>query len=103
MAARTDLLLLPNGDLPIGAAIMTTGASDLQHQRDMYRSFAGEWKQFPQNGVGLPMYLKGSSTSELELRNKIRQSLKADGYLVGAIEFKFDINGILIVNSETSR
>ena len=84
MAARYDLLLDANGDLPIDAAgVMPVGPSDLQHQRDMFISFRGEWKQFLQNGVGVPRYLKSTGTALLELKSRARQALQADGYDVG--------------------
>lgn len=103
MAARTDLLLDANGDLPIGATLMTTGPSDLQHQRDMFSSFPGEWKQFPQNGVGTAGYLKSSGNRLMALNNSARQALQKDGYNVGNIKFKEGIDGKLNIITNASR
>lgn len=103
MAARTDLLLDANGDLPIAAKLMTVGPSDLQHQRDMFSAFPGEWKQFPQNGVGVRKYLKASGFKLLTLENKGRQALQADGYSAGKMKFSTDDNGKLITYTNASR
>lgn len=82
---------------------MTVGPSDLQHQKDMFSSFPGEWKQFPQNGVGTAMFLKSTGNNLLTLNNRGRQALQADGYTVGKIEFNFDQNNKLQINTNASR
>lgn len=103
MPARTDLLLLSNGDLPIGAKLMTTGESDLQIQRDMFSAYPGEWKQFPQNGVGVSRYLKSNNNGILTLKSKARQALLKDGYNVGNIQYKFTGENKLIIYTNATR
>jgi hypothetical protein len=104
MAARTDLLLDLNGDLPIGAKLMTTGPSDLQHQKDMFRSFPGEWKQFLNNGIGLAGYLKTSNPKRIStLKNQARQQLQRDGYNVGNMLITFDASGKMIIKTNATR
>jgi hypothetical protein len=103
MAARTDLLLLPNGDLPIGAKLMTTGPSDLQHQKDMFSSFPGEWKQFPNNGIGTARRLKSTGNNTLNLKNTARQQLQRDGYNVGNMQFEYDDTGKLLIKTFATR
>ncbi len=101
MAARYDLLLDANNDLPIEATgAMPVGPSDLQHQRDMFISFRGEWKQFLQNGVGVPRYLKSTGTSMLELKSAARQALQKDGYSVGNLRIvELSDNSIEIITN----
>lgn len=103
MAARTDLLLLADGDLPIGAALMTTGFADLQIQKDMFSAYPGEWKQFPQNGIGVAQYLKSTSNNLLTLKNKSRQALLKDGYSVGNMQYKFTNENKLIIYTNATR
>lgn len=104
MAIRYDLPTDSTGDLDLGIASMTAKPSDLKHQRDLFSSVAGEWKQFPQNGVGVPRYLKSTSnTTFLIIKNKATQQLKADGYIVKKINFSYDRNGVLNIDPVTSR
>jgi hypothetical protein len=103
MAARTDLLLDPSGDLPIGARLMTTGPSDLQHQKDLMASFPGEWKQFIFNGVGTARYIKKSGSNLLSLKNTARQQMQQDGYNVGVMTTYFNPAGTLVIEVNASR
>lgn len=103
MAARTDLLLDTNGDLPIGAALMTTGPSDEQHQKDMALSNPGDWKQYPQNGIGIGNYVKSTGIRLLQLQKEARQQLVRDGYNVLKLQFKTTGNDKLIIDQVTTR
>lgn len=103
MAIRYDIALKYDGDLPIGAKLMGTAPSDLQHQKDMFSSFAGEWKQFPSNGVGIARYLKSSGNDLLTIEKKGRQALKADGYTAGKMKFSYSNENKLIIDTNASR
>jgi hypothetical protein len=83
MAQRTDIKLDANGDLPITQNAWQSVASDNQHIADCIYSFAGWWKQFPTNGVGVQTYLKSTGLTILELKKKIKRQLQIDGYSVG--------------------
>ena len=105
MAIRYDLPIDSDGDLNIGISTMRGVPSDLRHQEDMFSSMPGEWKQYPQNGVGVPRYIRATSTGVtfLILKNKGKQSLKADGYIVKAINFTYDSTGKLLIITDTTR
>lgn len=104
VAARYDLKLDANGDLPIDATgVMPVAPSDLQHQRDMFVSFPGEWKQFLSNGVGVPAYLKSTNTAMLELKSKARQALQKDGYNVGNLQILDRTDNGITINTNATR
>lgn len=99
---RTDLLLDANDDLPIYVAgLMPFGVSDGQHQRDMFASFPGEWKQFIFNGIGVSKYLKATGNKILALKNIATQQLANDGYNISKINVAFDSTGKLIIGTNT--
>lgn len=56
-------------------------ASDEQHIGDIVRSYPGEYKQYPDVGVGVGDYLN-SSGKQAELQRKITVQLEADGFVV---------------------
>lgn len=98
MAAATDILLDTDGDgdLPIGQNNFTIGYSDIQHVQDAMVTFPGEWKQFPQNGIGIAAYFKARIDS-LQILAKIRQQLINDGYTLNNPQVYQDTNGALVV------
>lgn len=63
-----------NGDLDIVF-------SDDQNIEDIIQSFPGDWKQWPQVGVGVSSYIKSAGKEQELIRNLIVQ-LKADGFTV---------------------
>jgi hypothetical protein len=102
MAIRYDIALDANGDLPIGATLMGVAPSDERHLKDMIGSFPGEWKQFPQNGVGVAGYLK-STDKQLVIAKNVRQAMQKDGYDVGNTKITYDINGKLVIDAKATR
>ena len=104
MAARYDLQLTASGDLDLAAATLGLQPSDLQHQKDMFSSFPGEWKQFPNNGLGLARYLKTGNPRKINtLKNQARQQLQADGYDVGSMQIVFNNSGIMQIKTNATR
>ena len=101
MAAATDILLDDNGDLPIEDNNFTIGYSDQQHVKDCLVSFPGEWKQNPQNGVGISAYYK-SRVDELKVLQKIRQQLGSDGYVLRNPKVSL-VNGEMQVTPNATR
>ena len=103
MAARVDLLLDANGDLPIDAVgLMPVGNSDKQHLEDLLSSFKGEWKQFIFNGVGLAKYLKSTGTKLNALSNDAKQQMQRDGYSTGRFLLGYDATGKLHIYPNAS-
>ena len=67
-------ILIQNGDFAIGD-------STLQHQEALLASTPGEYRQYPEIGVGLVDYLN-DETSMAGLRAKIISEFENDGMLV---------------------
>lgn len=104
MAARTDLLLDSDGDLPIDfVGLMPIGYSDKQHIKDNFQSFPGEWKQFPTSGIGVGRYLKASGAAILTLKNNARQGLQSDGYKVANMKIGFDGSNRMVIHPNAYR
>jgi hypothetical protein len=104
MAARTDLLLDADGDLPIEAPIaLPVGPSDLQHIKDMFNSFPGEWKQYLPNGIGVSRYLKSTGNALLTLRSTARQALLRDGYDQDSVTITSVGQDKLVINVKASK
>lgn len=104
MAIRYDLPIDTSGDLDLGIASMVARPADLIHQRDMFYSMPGEWKQYPQNGVGVPKYLKSTGVTTLQIiKNKGTQQLKSDGYVVKKLTVRYSNTGELLIDPSTTR
>ena len=104
MAAATDILLDTNGDgdLPIELNNFTIGYSDVQHVQDAMVSFPGEWKQYPQNGIGIAAFFK-ARVDYLQILTKIRQQLTNDGYTLSNPQVYQDADGIMVVEPNSIR
>lgn len=87
-------LLIQNGDL----AIME---SDTQHIADTMNAFAGWWKQYPQDGIGVFKYLN-SAGQEQALKRQIMIQLSADGYQVANPEVSVNAAGKMTINPNAS-
>ncbi len=79
MTVRKDIELTNDGDLKIVNGDLLVSQSDQQHVQDIFRSFSGEFKEFPLLGFGAAGYLKKNSDKYTFLRN-LRQQLRYDGY-----------------------
>lgn len=75
---ETGDLVFTNGDLAIGD-------SDEQNAQLILDAEKGEYKEYPQVGVGLRKYLK-STGREREMRREIAVQLELDGYANASIE-----------------
>lgn len=89
-ALRGNDLLIKDGDFAISE-------SDTQHIADTMNCFAGWWKEFPADGVGVFAYL-GSSGQEQKLKRAIQIELTKDGYNVSNPEVKVNAAGQLSIN-----
>lgn len=74
--------------------------SDEQHMGDIIQSFPGDWKQWPQVGVGASAYL-GSSGQQQELSREVIVQLKADGYSVAAPTITITPDTVTIIPNAT--
>lgn len=81
MSAAYDIQLGSDGDLPIDVGMLSLGLSDNQHIADAMESFPGWWKQYPQNGIGMPKFYKSRVVPGVVL-NKVKQQLGNDGYVL---------------------
>lgn len=102
MAAATDILLGTDGDLPIETNNFTIGFSDIQHVSDAMISFPGEWKQYPQNGIGIGAFQK-TRIDSLQVLSKIRQQLTNDGYTLRNPKVYQDQYGTMVVEPNAVR
>lgn len=76
---RNDFLLDANDDLQIKDGDFQTGASDKDHVIDIALTYKGEWKQYPQTGIGLESYRKLSNPAP-KLKAEAFVQYQADGY-----------------------
>jgi len=104
MAAATDILLdsTGDGDLPLESNNFTIGYSDIQHVQDAMISFPGEWKQYPQNGIGIAAYFK-SRIDSLQILAKVRQQLTNDDYTLTNPQVYQNADGTLVVEPNAIR
>jgi hypothetical protein len=74
---------LENGDLYYNASTgdFDIEYSDDQNVEDIIQSFPGDWRQYPQIGVGCGAYLN-SSGQEQKLSSEVILHLKSDGFIV---------------------
>jgi hypothetical protein len=75
-----DLIGDSVGDLNILNGDFVIDASDEQHIEDIIQSAPNWWKEYPQVGVNIQLYLSGSNTDQLNRNLKLQ--LQADGYNV---------------------
>lgn len=67
--------------------------SDDQNIGDIVRAYPGEYKQFPEIGVGIGDYLNSSGKSQ-EAARKIEVNLLADGFVVNRPKVVIDAMGL---------
>lgn len=79
MSNRTDILLDEAYDLKIENGDFLIGDSDMQHVDHILLAHPGEYKEYPQVGVGLSKYVK-TTGKEQSLKRSIRVQLNYDGY-----------------------
>ena len=90
-----DFLLDENGDLLIKNGDFVIGESDNQHQLDILLATKGEFKEFPEIGVGISEML--SDDDFVEFLIEAKKNLEYDGMKINNIEFlpdgKLNIDG----------
>ncbi len=96
MPVRYDYAL-NNNDLIFKDGDLLVAESDTQHIVDTMNAFAGWWKEFPLDGVGLMSYSK-SNVDIQRLNRKILLELDSDGYKIKAPAVSLSASGTLLVN-----
>lgn len=90
----TELLLDENGDLSIKNGDFVTGFSDNQHQEHILIATKGEYKEFPELGVGIAQMLSDDDWTSVLIEAK--KNLEYDGMKINNV--KFEENGNLTID-----
>lgn len=83
-----DILLDDTGDLLIQDGDFVIGNADNQHQLDIITATKGEFKEFPEIGVGIEAML--SDDDFVEFLIEAKKNLEYDGMEINNIEFTND-------------
>lgn len=102
MADRIDISLDDNDDLQIVNGDFVIDFSDQQHIADTINAYAGWWKEFPTDGVGIQLY-QNSSAGGQQLARKIKIELEKDGYKVDNPVIEFGSDGKLNIYPNATR
>jgi hypothetical protein len=90
----TELLLDENGDLATQNGDFETGFSDNQHQEHILIATKGEYKEFPELGVGITQML--SDDDWMSVLIEAKKNLEYDGMKINNV--KFEENGNLTID-----
>jgi hypothetical protein len=96
MPVRYDIAL-NNNDLLFANGDFVIAESDTQHIVDTLNSFAGWWKEYPLDGVGIMGWTKSPANVQ-EINRKIYIEIGGDGYKVNAPVVTLSSSGQLVVN-----
>ena len=91
-----DVTLDESGDLLIANGDFDISESDNRQQADIIRAFKGEYKEFPEVGVGISEMLNEDSYDEMLI--EIKKQLEYDGMQISNVRFQGD--GKLIVDGK---
>lgn len=94
LCAMTDILLDNTGDLAIVNGDLVLGYSDDRHQEHILLASKGEYKEFPELGVGLTKML--SDDDYVPFLIDAKKNLEYDGMKINNI--KFEENGNLSID-----
>jgi hypothetical protein len=89
-----DLLLDENGDLSIVNGDFDIGFSGNQHQEHILLANKGEYKEFPELGVGIAAMLGDDDYTDMLI--EIKKNLEYDGMKIKNV--RFDENGNLDID-----
>jgi hypothetical protein len=80
---NSDFLLDAQNNLVIQNGDFVIGESDAQHIKLILFTVAGEWKQSPQVGLNMGVYVNAPDKNELiwqRFRQNVQEQLRNDGY-----------------------
>ena len=89
-----DILLDASGDLDLTNGDINIGFSDNQHQEHILIANKGEFREFPELGIGINKML--SDDDYMDTLIEIKKNLEYDGMKINNI--KFDENGNLDID-----
>lgn len=89
-----DILLDTDGDIAIVNGDIDFGFSDNQHQEHILIANKGEFKQFPELGVGITAMIADDDYTEMLI--EIKKNLEYDGMKIKNV--KFNANGNLDID-----
>jgi hypothetical protein len=98
MAFVEDFLFDSDGDLGITNGDITTGYSDNQHLEDIMLSSWGQFRQYPDIGVGVERFFMGNFSNQY-IRKEIRREIESDNFTITDLE----IDGNLNINLRAKR
>jgi hypothetical protein len=91
----TDLLLDSNGDISFKNGDLDIGFSDNQHQEHILLANKGEFREFPEIGVGITAMISDDDYTDMLI--EIKKNLQYDGMKINNVKFdndgKLDIDG----------
>lgn len=93
-----DILLDQDGDLIIENGDFKIGYSDNQQQEHILKAEKGEYKEFPEVGVGISQMLSDDRYDEMMI--EMKKQLQYDGMKIKTIRFEQD--GQLIIDGKYS-
>ena len=85
---RYDLALNTDGDLDIQDGDLVIGESDYIHVKHILESYPGDWKQYPELGIGIQKQINSPITRAFKRKAKIQ--LESDGYDINDIAIEFE-------------
>jgi len=91
-----DILLDRNGDLNFKNGDLEIGYSDNQHQEHILIANKGEYREFPELGVGIHQILDDDNYMSVLIEAK--KNLEYDGMKINNI--KFEANGNLNIDGQ---
>lgn len=86
----TDIILNQDGDLSIVNGDFEIGLSDNQQQEHILLANKGEFRQFPEIGVGITAMLGDDDYTEMLI--EIKKNLEYDGMKIKNVRFDNDGN-----------
>jgi len=95
-AGMKDLLLTEDGDLAIVNGDFEIAESNLRHQEHILIANKGEYKEFPEVGVGISDMLNDDNYDEIMI--EIKKQMEYDGMKIQNVRFQED--GKLIIDGK---
>ncbi len=96
MASRYDIKLTGDSDdLFFADGDFVISTSDEQHIKDTMQANPGNWKQYPEEGVGINSWL-GGPIDKQAMSKKIRLQLENDGYVVNNPTIEQTTDGLIV-------
>lgn len=86
-----DFLYNSDGDLSIKNGDIEVGPSDNQHLEDIMLADWGQFRQYPELGVGIERFFMGNYSKQY-IRKEIRREVESDNFTITNLELDGDLN-----------